>query len=174
MSNSDIEHQDPTSSSNDNSKAVSLTEEKSNTISFEDSFKDPLYYTKNIQPTDNTLSDMSNCLKLGDVVVLHIEGDMTNFYHKCDKSITDAEKYLSTRRVVYLDVADNPGLADKDDGWEYYLCEDGVVPCECSVKNFIKQKNKPSYSQSFGLGFRMPVVIFNKEYIARKIIDNVK
>jgi len=159
----------PSDESNLNNNVLS-EDDQPNNITYEDALKDPVYYTKGIKATSNTLLDMINATKLDDVVILHIGKQVACIYHKCDGKFTDATKFFFTHRAIFLNVEDNPGLADKDDGWDFYICKDGVNNCTCEIDKHIRQQKSISYPYAYSLSFGMPVIIFNKEYIAKDAI----
>lgn len=131
------------------------------------------YYKKPIDTTENTLYDLVECLKLGDIVVLTIGQKIISVYHKCDFQDMDVKEYLSKRRVIFMNVKDNPDLANSDDGWDYYFTSNNVSKlCTCEVKNVIKDHNSLVYKYYYELSFGLPIAIMNKDEKINNIISN--
>lgn len=133
-------------------------------ISYLNALNDPQYYTKSIDATDNTLIDIVDCLKLGDVVVLTIGEKIMSIYYRTDLFTNDIGEYLTTRRVIFLDVSSNPGLVDEEDGWHFYLCQVKNVEKETNklLLNYIINNNIP-YKYSYGTSFGVNVVFIGSE-----------
>jgi hypothetical protein len=169
----------------DKKKVSILDLEDDKEIAYSAALINKYYFKKGVKRSENTLADMVDCLSLGDVVVLTIGNSIATVHHKCDCSIKD-DKFLSTRRVIFLDVQDNPGLADKDDGWDYYFCgSGGARSCTCNVRSILRSffnkkeehaisnKNEESvipYAYYYSLAFRIPVVIFDKEHKGQQVL----
>jgi len=103
------------------------------------------YYKNPPQISTNNLKDMVECLKKGDVVVLTIGNEIKTIhynhlksikYDASEKSIQEIVEFLSTKRVIFIDVAKNPGLTD-DGEWNYYFEQiENVKMCQNNLSNF--------------------------------------
>jgi hypothetical protein len=86
--------------------------------------------------TSDCLRDMYGWLENGDYVVLHNDYTCARYFHKCIadmKSEKEVTQFLGHCKVIYIDVARNPGLLN-DGEWEHYIKKAGYPECTCSLK----------------------------------------
>jgi hypothetical protein len=94
--------------------------------------------------TTNNLRDIVDWLSIGHIVCIHAFGNSI-FYCQKDSLNENINNTINedSQKLIYIDVAKNPGLLDMDE-WPYYIEQEGFI--RHMDKNTLPTKSENIYS----------------------------
>lgn len=101
--------------------------------------------------TANNLSDVIGLAQAGNYLVMYTGNDGRFFHRGCHPDVNTSD-WLSTHRVIYLDVSSQPGLLD-DGEWNYYLDNAGIPQCTCPLKTVVAESKNVPHQEQINLGY---------------------